>query len=277
MPTRKRETRAQARAREQRARDRQRSRIARQIANHAPVAWEQAYDREALIDAVENATPLYMFVLALDIRQSTFLMKEAVEFDFFARVLDAFVSTMRTNVRRNGGWFDKFTGDGFLAYWVVEDAPHDEYHEAFVNTMADSLAVADLARDLYDVRVLEEYRHNSRNLPAGLGVGIGLDAGPGYLVEMAGDLTIVGPPVVGAVRMVEATLVPGEILANVYYGGALEASIADKYEPFEEMGIVVERQYRPTKEYASGQEVYPISFRHGIQALRVGSEPSSAG
>ena len=68
-----------------------------------------------------------MFVMAADIRESTTLMKEAVRFERFALVMDKFVSSVRRGIRRSGGWFDKFMGDGFLAYWIVQSASPDEY------------------------------------------------------------------------------------------------------------------------------------------------------
>jgi hypothetical protein len=41
---------------------------------------------------------------------------------------------------------------------------------------------------------------------------MGLEAGPGYLVKIADELTVVGPPVVGSVRMVTAAALPKEIV-----------------------------------------------------------------
>jgi len=199
-----------------------------------------------------------MFVLALDIRRSTFLMKEAVDFDEYAGTLNGFIDSARQAIRDlYRGWFDKFTGDGFLCYWVVEEAEHDDYHDAYVRTMRRVITMAQAARDIYEEVTLEQIRHNTRNLPAGVGVSIGLDAGPGYLVEMGGDLTIVGPPVVGAVRMVEAAKFPREIVANVYVGGTLSALKASTGE--DHMDVDIRREMRPTKEYREGQEVYLIN------------------
>jgi class 3 adenylate cyclase len=161
------------------------------------------------------------------------------------------------------GWFDKFTGDGFLAYWTLEkrvqgtamtEAEHDTYHERFVECMGEVVGVARATRDLYKDEVVDRFRHNSRNVPSGLGVRIGIDAGPAYLVEIAGDLIIVGPPVVGAVRMHTAAGA-NEIVANAYVGSALSAGRADAYahllvNPF--------REDRSTKEYVDGQEVYVL-------------------
>ena len=155
-----------------------------------------------------DGEPIQMFVMAADIRESTTLMKEAVRFERFATVMDKFVSSVRPGHPRSGGWFDKFTGDGFLAYWIVQSASPDEYEERFVQTAGDIAHTANTLIDLFHRRVLEDFRSNSRNLSAGVGLSMGLDAGPGYLVKIADELTIVGPPVVGAVRMVTAAALP---------------------------------------------------------------------
>jgi len=195
--------------------------------------------------------------MAADIRESTSLMKEAIQFERFAQVMDKFVSSVRRGITRSGGWFDKFTGDGFLAYWIVQNAQPDASSEGFVQTAGD---VADAARaliDLFHNRVLEDFRDNARNLSAGVGLSIGLDAGPGYLMKIADELTIVGPPVVGAVRMVTAAAEPREIVANVLLGKRL---LAEQDGAYEALGVTVTRQLRPTKEYPKGQEVYALTF-----------------
>jgi class 3 adenylate cyclase len=76
-------------------------------------------------------------------------------------------------------------------------------------------------------------------------------------VEIAGELTVVGSPVVGAVRMVTAATGPGEILANVFLGERLRAESEGVYK---QLGVTVTRDQRVTKEYPNGQEVYTLTF-----------------
>jgi class 3 adenylate cyclase len=104
---------------------------------------------------------------------------------------------------------------------------------------------------------MEDFRSNSRNLSAGVGLSMGLDAGPGYLVKIADELTLVGPPVVGAVRMVTAAELPKEIVANVFLGERLRDGQDGVYEA---LGVTVTREFRPSKEYPKGQEVYALTF-----------------
>jgi class 3 adenylate cyclase len=185
------------------------------------------------------------------------LMKEAVKFERFAYVMDKFVTSVRQGITRSGGWFDKFTGDGFLAYWIVQSASKEEYDEQFVQAAGNIVHTAHTLIDLFHRRVLEDFRSNSRNLSGGVGLSMGLDAGPGYLVQIAGELTVVGPPVVGAVRMVTAAVLPKEIVANVYLGEHLHEEQDGVYQA---LGVTATREYRPTKEYPKGQEVYALTF-----------------
>jgi class 3 adenylate cyclase len=234
------------------------------VEEHAPPNWRDRFDAERLLDAISGTAPIQMFVMAADIRGSTMLMKEAIHLERFASVMDKFVTTVRQGIGHYGGWFDKFTGDGFLAYWIVQSDPDDVYDERFVEAAGNMVHTARTLVDLFQRRVLEDFRSNSRNLPAQAGLSMGLDAGPGHLVQIAGELTVVGPPVVGAVRMVATAAEPAEIMANVFLGDRLREQQEGVYA---ELGVSVTRERRPTKEYPNGQEVYALTFE----------EPAGAG
>jgi len=255
-------------------RDKERTRVSRLLKTHAPPDWEQRFRATELLDAVIDGEPIQMFVMAADIRESTTLMKESVKFERFAAIMDKFVSSVRLGIRRSGGWFDRFTGDGFLAYWIVQSAAADEYEERFVQTAGDIAHTANILIDLFHRRVLEDFRSNSRNLSAGVGLSMGLDAGPGYLVKIADELTIVGPPVVGSVRMVTAAATPKEIVANVYLGERLRDGQDGVYEA---LGVKVSREFRPTKEYPRGQEVYALTFEQDGSELETPDEDAEVG
>jgi class 3 adenylate cyclase len=237
-----------------------RARHAALVAAHAPTDWRDRFDADALLGAIEGGDPIQMFVMAADIRGSTMLMKEAIRIDRFAFVMDKFVTTVRQGIGRYGGWFDKFTGDGFLAYWVVQPGADDVYLERFVEATGNLVHAARTLIDLFHAKVLEDFRANSRNLSGTVGLSMGLDAGPGYLVQIAGELTVVGPPVVGAVRMVNAATDPKEIVANVFLG---ERLLEEQDGTYAELGVSVHREQRATKEYPQGQEVYALTFDPG--------------
>lgn len=64
--------------------------------------------------------------------------------------------------------------------------------------------------------VMNEYRTNSTNFPVDTGLSLGIDSGLCTFVNIE-DLNIIGPPVVGASRMV-AEAEPFEALFNVSIG-----------------------------------------------------------
>jgi class 3 adenylate cyclase len=215
---------------------------------HAPFDIEDR-DLQRLARTVVDKASVNLIVLACDIRKSTFLMKEAVDFGDFANILSGFVSEASRVTRVRGGFFDKFTGDGFLAYWEY-GGPSDLISEAEEPLFASRETVA-----FFNAVVGEDFRANSQNFPEGVGISIGLDAGPCYLAEVAGDITIVGPAVVGAVRMVNCAG-PDEIIANVYIGEALKRASEEKGFAGP---IRVGMEYRQTKEYM--QQVFPVTFK----------------
>ncbi len=238
-------------------RARERARIAGLLENHAPPDWRGRFRTDELLDAIIDGAPIQMFVMAADIRESTTLMKEAIRFERFAFTMDKFVSAVRRGIGAPGGWFDKFTGDGFLSYWIVQSGPEAVYDERFVQAAGNIVHAAHTLVDFFHRLVLEDFRANSRNLSDGVGLSVGLDAGPGYLVQIGGELTVVGPPVVGAVRMVSAASRPRDIIANVFLGERLREEQDGVYG---ELGVTVTRESRPTKEYPKGQEVYALTF-----------------
>jgi hypothetical protein len=62
---------------------------------------------------------------------------------------------------------------------------------------------------------------------------------------------------------------PQEIVANVYLGERLQAEQEDAYAA---LGMMVAREFRPTKEYPRGQEVYVLAFADVDEADDVQSD-----
>jgi len=203
-----------------------------------------------IVSSIVNGNPREMIVLAVDIRKSTFLMKEAINFSHFARILNDLLGTCRKSVENRNGWFDKFTGDGFLAYWSYDGVSLNGVIKNVLRTTQEILMA-------FNNVTIPDFRSHSRNLPDGIGLSIGLDAGTTHLVEIAEDITIVGPAVVGAVRMVSAAKGPNDVIANVYLGEYLERVHISTFR-----GHIssVERTFRGTKEYDL-QEVYLLSLK----------------
>ncbi|HXY44395.1 MAG TPA: hypothetical protein VEH29_09420 [Acidimicrobiales bacterium] len=212
-------------------------------ARHAPERQELL---EEVVSAAINHRSLTCVVISCDIGNSTFLMKEAVSLARFASTLDNYVSAAKNVIREHAGWFDKFTGDGFLAYWPYGQGD-------LIPTTVSVIKNMLVAIDFFNEKFIPLFRANSQNFPDGVGISMGLDAGTCFPAVVAGDLTIIGAPVVGAVRMGSVARA-SEFIANVYAGEFLRAHQGSLFPA----GISVGEEYRDTKEYR--QQVFPITW-----------------
>jgi adenylate cyclase len=132
------------------------------------------------------------YVMAVDLRRSTELMLKSRKPELFAKFITALSDELRTIILEHNGVFDKFTGDGILAFfpdfYTGNDAGYcavhaaDESHRAFLSHYKSHYSSFDT--------VLKD-----------IGLGIGIDFGDIHLVKLDQELAIVGRPVVYACRM----------------------------------------------------------------------------
>jgi class 3 adenylate cyclase len=157
------------------------------------------------------------FVMSVDIRRSTELMLKARTPQDFARFTTDLCSELTRIIIDVLGVFDKFTGDGVLAFFPDFYAGKDAAYRV--------MAAADACH-----RAFERHYHDSRKLFTSVlkdvGLGIGIDYGPVRFAKLAGGLTVVGVPVVYACRLSAAP--PGVTLVNQ---PAYDA-IIDKFGPY---------------------------------------------
>lgn len=132
------------------------------------------------------------FVMSVDIRRSTELMLKARKAEQFASFITTLCNDLIKSVLECNGVFDKFTGDGILAFFPeFFSGPDAGYY---------TLLAADQCHKAFQSRY-HEYRRAFNSILTDTGLGIGVDYGTVQLVEMAGGLSVVGPPVVYACRM----------------------------------------------------------------------------
>lgn len=156
-----------------------------------------------LQEQFKDGTICPCFVVSIDIRRSTDLMLKAREPRLFADFITALCAELRKTIMDNLGVFDKFTGDGILAF----------FPETFSGDDAGYRAVT--AATLCHERFHQLYRKNRRCFNAVIcdtGLGIGIDYGSVQIVHVGLEVTVVGTPVVYACRMGGAR--PGETLLN---------------------------------------------------------------
>jgi class 3 adenylate cyclase len=131
-------------------------------------------------------------VLSIDIRRSTELMLKARKPELFAKFITELTQKLSAKIIDNYGIFDKFTGDGILAFFPDFYSGKDamfyalkaaqECHEVFNKHYYSS-------RDCFNVFIKSA------------GLGIGVDYGQVTLVNTNNELTVVGIPVVYSCRM----------------------------------------------------------------------------
>ena len=219
------------------------------LARHGPADAQTQLTPDSLRAlASAGSVPIEAAVVVGDLRMSGLLIKEAVSPSLYARFIIGFTEAVRSLATDSHGWFDKFTGDGFIAFWIYQQ----EEEVALRTVPRFCLSVMPAAESL-----LANLKRNSRNFPVGVGLSIGIDSGPCELVRVGGSLTLVGGPIVGATRMV-AGASAGRALVNVHLGSILER---DK-QSLEEEGIRIERTVVRTKEYPDGQEAFGMEFSH---------------
>lgn len=262
----------------------------RWISPHVP-NWEALRSQHAEIaKKLEHGPRIETVVLAADIRRSTFLMREARDPNVFAGTLNRFISEAQGRIFHTGGWFDKFTGDGFLAYWpygMLLPRPEDDWSEdrrnefekernkLLLQAAVYACRTAKYLFDEFNKEIIPRFRLNSRNFPRAAGLAMGMDSGLVSLLRVAGDLTIVGPAVVGAVRMTSAATEANETVANVSLGEFLSRN-ESLLRWHNNIPSEIRSEYRSTKEYPDGQEVYTIRFGPQETTDPTGEQDSSA-
>lgn len=140
----------------------------------------------------QNGSPCKAFVLSIDIRRSTELMLKSRDSKLFATFVTTLAVSLRRIVLENLGVFDKFTGDGILAIFPDFYSGNDAGFRA-IN-----------AATMCHVAFNEIYKAHRSCFMAVLkdaGLGIGVDYGDVQIVEIGGEFTVVGTPVVYACRM----------------------------------------------------------------------------
>jgi class 3 adenylate cyclase len=157
-----------------------------------PAAWEKLKSEEAFRKLFYRDTPCPMFIMSIDIRKSTELMLNAKD----PKNYQGFVITLCTQLKQiileNYGVFDKFTGDGILAFFPQFYSGEDAAYCAIK-------AAAECHAFFSD--------HYNRNrscftvILKDIGLGIGIDFGETQLVNMQDWLTVIGTPVVYACRL----------------------------------------------------------------------------
>jgi class 3 adenylate cyclase len=196
----------------------------------SPEAANVLLDSERLREEFLGDEARLLFAMSVDIRRSTDLMLKARTPQAFALFITKLCKDLMDVVRSHNGVVDKFTGDGILCFFPEFFSGKDAGYYA--------LAAADACHATF-AKHYQAHRNSFTSVLKDVGLGIGVDYGGCHLVQVAGNLTIVGAPVVYACRLggapAGATLLnqPAYEVISERHGGHVlleETSIEIKHE-----------------------------------------------
>lgn len=169
-----------------------------------PEAADFLFSDPSFKDNFKDGSVHETVVISIDIRRSTDLMLKAKSPKQFAEFITVLTDQLSEIILDNYGVFDKFTGDGILAFFpkfysgeqaiVRALKAASECHQAFFEHYWKY-------KNFFNVYIKD------------IGLGIGLDFGEVHLVNKRKELTVVGIPVVYACRLSGANA--GETLLNL--------------------------------------------------------------
>lgn len=151
------------------------------------ILHDEEFSKELLKEELRES-----FVLSIDIRRSTELMLNAIEPQYFAELMIKLESALSDIIKLNNGIFEKFTGDGILAFFPKFFTGNDAGYYC--------LRAAIQSHKAFNV-IYEKYRSQFKITLLETGLGIGIDFGQIWISTVTTSMNIIGDPVVYACRM----------------------------------------------------------------------------
>lgn len=178
-----------------------------QLAHIIPKVSKRYHDTiqsdERFRDNFSNGKSIGAFVISIDIRKSTSLMLKAKSPQLFAEFIVVLCEKLKSIILERDGVFDKFTGDGVLAFFP------DFMGKDLCS--ANAVGAAEECHRIFSDHY-REYRSCFSAIYQDTGLGIGIDYGEVTMVNIGSEMTVVGEPVVYACRFGGG--LPGETLCN---------------------------------------------------------------
>lgn len=154
-------------------------------------ARQKLFESERFAALFSERSKCDAIVVSMDIRRSTELMLTAVSPEIYAEFITTLTAKLSDCITDNFGIFEKFTGDGVLAFFPDFYSGED----AFLFALRAATACHTIFIEHFDQYSIFFSLDLSQS-----GLGIGIDTGKISLSTINGDLSIVGAPVVYACR-----------------------------------------------------------------------------
>lgn len=171
---------------------RKKTKLAFLLRRVTPQAEKAIVDHEGVRNSFFSTEEQKAFVISIDIRRSTELMLKARNPTLFAEFMTELCARLEAAIKDEYGVFDKFTGDGVLAFFPEFFSGEDAGYHAL---MAAQKALA-IFTECYRC-----HRTSFTTVLADAHLAVGIDYGGVHLLQVVGGLTVVGGPVVYACRL----------------------------------------------------------------------------
>lgn len=187
-----------------------------------PILTQKGVNPDVL---VEEASAARTIALVGDIRNSQKLMGALQNADRFARFMGDFIAETRALIDKRRGFFDKFTGDGFIVYFnerICEVGGVD-----FID------ALIDFSREIKEstAEILKSHaRGVSQRALNSIGLALGADIGRVDFRDVNNHLIAIGDAVVWAHRMSAVGSV-GDFIARAPLAREFEGKIGVRMKP----------------------------------------------
>jgi len=221
----------------------------------------------------------HAIVVNLDIRSSTTFMLHVEDFPRFADNLAGFATYVKQSCTSKGGWFDKFTGDGAMFFWVSDSD---------VLVAKQLLAATQVAVNIqmnFIQHFLPIFRLSAGCVPENFGLGIGMDWGRCMLSDLkpsgtfgvdgvkvgiepvAMATTLLGRAVVGSARLAKYARAH-QILLNEQPGEFLDRVARQERGP-----LIVRQVKAPNEEFGGNQFAFDVTTTEIQAAIRNWEQP----
>jgi class 3 adenylate cyclase len=163
-------------------------------------------------DVMEKACRSRTIVVVGDIRRSQDLMTYAMDEQDFSKRMVEFISTTRSMLDEHGGFFDKFTGDGFIGYFneSICELYGSNYIDSFIGFIREFTCFCNSH--------FREWVKFVRKVPGqAVGLAVGADLGRVSFQSLNYHVVAVSESIVWASRMAAAAKAEEVLVNNLLY------------------------------------------------------------